>query len=361
MDDKQKYTKGIVNKMQLSIKHLFGAFLAFLLFSLTSIAYFHEPNSIKAYGFLVLGIIICYVAYTIARKPQYSAFVKFIVYLLILYSFIAALKGIYQHYALHIDRPRALFLHPNVFATHMEIAIPVVLSFLLNRRNSFMKKCLFGIVLLILFGGLIVTLSRGAWIVVVIVLVLMFWKERNTKLITYISLLALGAAAFRYETVLARLNSVVDPQMQSNVERINVFISSLTIIQTYPLTGVGFGNFGKIYPSFMVPGAKELLPHAHNLILAYATEAGILAGLAFLLFLCLVAYYVCVNYKRVSDSDHKYLILGLACGLLAVVLHGFVDYTLRRTTILLVFMLQMGLCLGLVTQYVKQIDKKLPD
>jgi len=335
---------------KISSKYIFWALLSFLVCALPSVICYHTEKALIAYGYLIGGSCLCFVTFKAVQSSQYRSYVKIIFYLVIILSAIAAVKGIYQYEFLHIDRPKGPFKHPNVFAEHMEIIIPIVIAAILSKQNLYIKIALSGI-LLLLFGGLIVTLSRGAWLAVTFSIIVMLIIEKNYKALLLACVPAGLAAAARYDSVLVRLRSIFDLQMQSNAERLYGYYSSFTIIKTNPLTGIGFAHFTDVYPQVALPEAKEILPHAHNLVLAYATEAGIVTASAFVVFICLAALYVYTNFSRITNKNHRLLVLGISCGVLSLMLHGLVDYTLRRSSILLVFMFLTGLGLGIVSCY----------
>ena len=331
-------------------KHIFWALCSFLLFALPSVIYYHTAQALKAYGYLIGGSGLCFATYKAAQIPQYRRYIKAVLCLLLIWSAVAAVKGMYQYEFLHIERPLAFFRHPNLFAMHMEVMIPIVIAAILSKQNLYSKVALSGI-LLLLFGGLIVTLSRGAWLAVIVAVIVMLMVEKNYKVLLMACTASALAVVARYDVVLERLRSIFDLQMQSNAERLYGLYSSLEIIKANPLTGIGFANFGKVYPQFVLPDAKELLPHAHNLVLAYATEAGILTAIAFIGFICLVGLYFYSNYSQISNKNHRLLVLGIGCGVLTLMLHGLVDHTLRRWELLLIFMFLTGWGLGIVSCY----------
>lgn len=341
-------------------KHIFWTWLSFLIFVLPAVILYPSPKGLREYSYLIGSSILCYVTYKIVQSPQYRRYVKPIFYLIILLSVIAAVKGIYEYGCLGIDRPDGPFRQPNLLAAHMEIIIPIVIAALLSKQNVYFKAIL-SVVLLLLFGGLIVTLSRGAWLAAMVSVVLMLVSEKKYIALLLACIPAAAAVVVRYDSVLARLQSIFDLQMHSNIERLHGYYSSLLIIKTYPLTGIGLENFKTMYPQYMLPNAKEVLTHAHNLILVYATEAGILAALAFAISIIITGVYFSTHFKKITNQRHRLLVLGIAYGVLALLLHGLVDYTLRHVSILVVFMFLVGLGLGIVRYYEILADKQTPE
>lgn len=335
-------------------EYIIWSLLFFLLCAFPSVINYPAAKAFKVYGQLFGGSILFFAIFKAVQIPHHRlrCFIKAVLYLLIIFTAVAAVKGIYQYQFLHIERPRSVFTNVNIFAMYMEISIPIVISALLSKKNLYVKiiSCL---ILLSLFGGMVITMSRGAWISLALAIILMIIVTKNYKILLIASVPMILSAAIGYERVVSRLQTIFDLQMQGNAERLHGYYSSLEIIKANPLTGIGFNNFGNIYPQFMLPTAKEVLPHAHNLVLAYATEAGILTAIAFCSFIGLAGLYVYQNYSNITDNNNKLLVLGVTCGLFAILLHGTVDYTLGRSDLFLTFIYLAGVVIGMLHSYTK--------
>lgn len=334
---------------KITSNHIFGVLLSFLLFALPAVMSFPSGRSITTYTYHIIGSVLCLATYKAVQNPKYRVWMQAVLYLLVLISAISAIQGIYQYIFLGINRPQGPFTNTNILAMNIEIMIPVVLAILLSKQNSYIKAVL-SVTLLLLAGGLLVSLSRGAWLAVIIVVPALLIIEKNYKILLSVCGTAIAVLCFRYNDVLMRIQSIFDLQMSSNAERLNAFYSSLAMIQAYPF-GVGFKNFKQAYPQFMLPEAKELVSHAHNQVLVYATEAGILAAIAFIVFFFLSGIYVYNYYPQINNEYHRLLTLGISGGVMTILLHGLVDKTLQQSSTLLIVMYMIGLALGIVRSY----------
>jgi hypothetical protein len=74
---------------------------------------------------------------------------------------------------------------------------------------------------------------------------------------------------------------------ESSVKRSDYWIATWAMIRDHPWLGVGPGNFGRLYTTYMLPRAYEQIKDPHNLILEVWVTGGVFALLALLLTLAL--------------------------------------------------------------------------
>jgi O-antigen ligase len=104
--------------------------------------------------------------------------------------------------------------------------------------------------------------------------------------------------------------------------RTTVWADTLRIAADFPLSGCGFGSFGATYPLYRSPSVRVFYAHAHNDLLQALAEGGV-AGLAGLL---LVALPLGPALSGALSRRKGTLGIGCAAGLLAILLHGLVDF-----------------------------------
>ncbi|MDX1389240.1 MAG: O-antigen ligase family protein, partial [Acidobacteriota bacterium] len=105
-----------------------------------------------------------------------------------------------------------------------------------------------------------------------------------------------------------------------------IWASSVSMFGDFPVTGLGFGAFGDLFPRYMPPGAGKFLFEAHNDYLEVLVEGGIVAGI-------LLIWLIWGFWSRVPGavySSHSRRIstsrLGLALGVASLSVHAFVDF-----------------------------------
>lgn len=103
--------------------------------------------------------------------------------------------------------------------------------------------------------------------------------------------------------------------------RATVWKDTAFMILDFPVCGTGFGSFSATYPLYRSPGVRLFYDHAHNDALQFIAEGGLLSGVLLGLVLLPVA-------KRVvgSLSGGRTLAAGFSAGLIALLLHGLVDF-----------------------------------
>ncbi len=107
-----------------------------------------------------------------------------------------------------------------------------------------------------------------------------------------------GASAFLLNSQFNnRVHTIFDMGYQSNSERVLLWKSSIHMFEEYPITGVGLGNFTKLYQEkYILPEAVERnLGHAHNNILHVLVETGIFGALA---YIGMFGYFLYESYLR---------------------------------------------------------------
>jgi putative inorganic carbon (HCO3(-)) transporter len=122
--------------------------------------------------------------------------------------------------------------------------------------------------------------------------------------------------------------------------RLELWSRAMDAIADYPFTGIGMGTFDRViplrYPYVLLAGAELAIPHAHNLFLQVAVDLGLpgLAAFVALLGIVLVSAVRAGHQWSVAsgqwpvEQDASLLaleVVGLAAGLVAVLIHGLID------------------------------------
>ena len=173
--------------------------------------------------------------------------------------------------------------------------------------------------------GIVLSLSRGAWLGLGISLAVMafFWSPRARKLVIPLAMgavLLVGLAMFGLlpTNIATRITSATDNfgvfdvrsvQLTSEnfavVERMAHWQAGWYMFQDYPFLGVGPGNYPAVYEEYYIPPWKEPLGHAHNYYLNMAAEAGMPGLLALLLVLGLAFRAI---RRRIRAIDQNVLL-----------------------------------------------------
>jgi O-antigen ligase len=197
--------------------------------------------------------------------------------------------------------------------------------FLLMAR-SFWKKALWGVALLFMLRGVMLTFSRSVFLAVLVAMALCFWefgvRGKRLHLVVAAVVVALVALILLPQNYTARLASIVGVESRESMdrgsvdERKDLLLRSLAVTAAHPLFGLGPGNFEPYSGSWRV---------THNTYTELGSECGIPALLLFLA----VLVRAFGNVRRVrkgsyySDPDVRLVAGGLWAGLAAYVVGAF--------------------------------------
>jgi O-antigen ligase len=222
--------------------------------------------------------------------------------------------------------------HPNILAYFFEIALPLMLAMLLTVRGA-RDRLIYMAAVAAGLAGVIATLSRAAWIAVPITLLPVFlhfygrrlWQLRSAVVGMGALVLASIALALAWPIISERLFS---DDAGSAEARAPLNRAALSVIEQFPLLGVGLNNLGNAFPLYdTTHNARVLGPinHVvHNLYLYVMAEVGIVG---FLAFLWSFAAALAIGWwlRRSPDPLARAIGVGGAAGLVAHMIHGLFD------------------------------------
>lgn len=206
-----------------------------------------------------------------------------------------------------------------------------------------------GLLALTLFG-LVMTVSRAAWIAVAGALALASlwaaagWVSRSVKIRrawVFAGLLGLGFAVIVGVglawpgPIAAALEAL--PGENPAYSRLELVRKSVTLVRDYPFVGAGLGGFQMLYSTYAMLIHVGYTIHSHNFYFDVAVEQGIPALLALAGMWLLFGLAV---WRGVSQPETRRGLgtLGAAVlSLLILLLHGLVDDVLYNVGVLLLF------------------------
>ncbi|MDG1958275.1 MAG: O-antigen ligase family protein [Candidatus Binatia bacterium] len=263
------------------------------------------------------------------------------------------------------------FVSRNNFGGYLALTLPLVLAPLLARtridlrRPRLTTQVIFGAGAAICGTALFFSLSRGSWGAAAVSLsVFLFLLVRHVPVEKRAGFLAgrragmqvgAGVAAVMLLFVLlpsggAEMGSDIDRRLEQTVSnsaswdsRVEGWRDSVPMITDYPLLGVGLSSWGVAFPQYdesFFFGSQAR--RAHNDYIQLFAETGLVGGLM-LVFACVV---VARRFLRVlrTRSDSAYVLqLAIGAGLLALLIHEFVDFDLQMPGIAITAVLLLGI------------------
>jgi O-antigen ligase len=191
-------------------------------------------------------------------------------------------------------------------------------------------------VCMILFLGLLFSLSRGGILsaigslIVFFLLVFGMYPKLSRKVYFVLILIGFVCIALWIGPIplIKRFSSL--SQRFGQQERWGIWEGAVQICRAFPLTGTGLGTFYQVFPAFRtVPRFNQFfVRHAHNEYLEFISEIGIAA--VFVIAALIYAFLRRLREIQVEPSRRiKFWEIGLFCSLLCIAIHSFMDFSLR--------------------------------
>ncbi len=226
---------------------------------------------------------------------------------------IDCLVAMYQVQVMHEFRGWGFGGHSLNLASLLCLLIPMTIVVLFDSRFSSRAKKLCGLVLVCFVIGIIAGKSRGAWLTLGIILPLVAAtyaaKSKKILAICLIAVLVIGVGFASNPKFQQRLVSITNTTTDtSNADRIRVWKSCENMIKDYPLTGVGLGQWRKIYNEghYRLKTTKQDLPHSHNNVLQLWTEGGTIGIIGYTV---MVAFLLFTNFMNWWKSKNPYSLM----------------------------------------------------
>jgi len=206
---------------------------------------------------------------------------------------------------------------------------------LLFWRTSTRLRLFLGILLLLLFLGSLLSLSRTYLVSLCMTLPFLFFKKNLKAAVVGTSLIALiiAASIAGLPPVKDRISSIVDLKHNvSNLERLYLWRVARDMIEANPVAGIGYRQWGEKISGYSVKYASEwkfsdaAFHHAHNVYLHVAAETGLVGLSLFLAFWLSVAVFLFRASTSPDDSGFiKAITLGTAFAIVNFFIGGFFE------------------------------------
>lgn len=318
-------------------------------------------------SYFVFGVVVSRTFMT-TRKLN---FILFPVFALLAFE---AASGIYQYLSSGgtVDA-RGTFFNRNHFAGFLEMSFPLALGYVLSLgdwsrggKKTFMRRLISSenaqkhILFLFLLGIILlaVILSKSrAGIFSMLVSLLFFYllasrfirKGLEIKWMIYVVL----TVAFFFGLYIG-LYPLVERYLLIEEElpaRTLVWKDIISIIKDFPLFGTGLGTFGYVYPLYKISIKEPIVYlYSHNDYLQIIAETGILGFfslMAALVLFVMSSMRVLVRLSSEQDYFRFFLLLGTLTGILAILIHSFVDFNLQIPSNGLYFAFLIGFSVAL--------------
>lgn len=245
------------------------------------------------------------------------------------------------------NRATASFNQPNILGFFLVLSLGPALALALGSRGRWRPAM--GVAVLLILGGLTVSLSRGSIIGAAVSLAIMLALPAFRKVVAVL-LLGLVVAGFaggggllhsQQATVVRTRLSSIGRETTTN-PRLEIYRAGPSMVAARPLLGAGEGNFPEVSAEFGLRDADgSVFAHAHDILLTIAVETGLAGLAAFLAFLISMGQTILRAIRRLAGDD-RMLALGIAAALAGLFVTGITDYPFGNNLVMALIMLEVG-------------------
>lgn len=299
--------------------------------------------------FLYLSYILFF--YLVLNNVKSPRHYKLFIHIFIIAGTVMGLYGIFQYLAgfgelekyiaaqslgaIVPSRIFTIFVSPNHLAGFLIMIIPLAFVLVSLTQKSW-KRILLLVALVIMLDCVFLTYSRGGWISLGLVfLVLIIGYLYKKKPLVLANLLVIAVLVISTTFVMVRVESMtaksdssysaleVSGAVTSAQGRFLLWRGTSQIIKAHPLMGIGVGAFASAYPFYQYGGLYS--KHAHSAYLEIFAEMGIFG---FILILIVFFLIFRKGLKLVKHKEGVYgeLAIGLLAGASGFMFHSIIDF-----------------------------------
>ena len=349
------------------------AALAFMIYAL--IRYFlsdveyvarQEVIRVITYGFFLFAII------TNLHRLELTQIVA--ITLLILGTLIS-MYALYQFlsgsdHVWHFVRPEGYrrrgsgtFISPNFLACYLAMLLPLALAYTLTGRLSHLHKVLLGYASLIIFAGIVCTISRGGWVATAVTMIIFFiflLTQRDYRwqsLLLALALVVVGAGALGLGKLSDNRKKSLDIAEQPQDIRVRLWQPALAMWKDHFWLGVGPDHFDIRFRQYRPPDDElQYRPgRAHNDYINTLADWGLVGFLLVASVWIIFFWEVFRSWKFVKRSQNDLtakrsnkssFVLGGTLGLVAILVHALFDFNFHVPANALLAVTLLGLVTG---------------
>lgn len=306
---------------------------------------------------LIRVLIYATVFFVVLNNLHAQAYTQVIAFVLVFLGMAIAGYAIYQFitgsdYVWHFIKPykhrgTGTYINPNHLAGFLETLLPIALGYVLAGRQKPVLKVLLGYAALIIMFGLGVTVSRGSWVAAGLSLLLLFgllaWHTNYRlpaialfALMMVVSIYFVPRSYFfkhRIQRAISQLNEI-----QTDT-RFELWEATTRMWKDNLWFGVGPGHFDYCFRKYRPETIQARPDRAHNDYLNMLADWGLVGGA--IVASAAVLFWVGVlktwtRLRRLTQGELGYtssnrfaFVLGASIGLVALLLHSWVDFNMH--------------------------------
>lgn len=144
-----------------------------------------------------------------------------------------------------------------------------------------------------------------------------------------------------------RISSLIDPNHETNFERINMWMVGFSIFKDYPIIGVGDIDLGNLYREYKPIHLKENFGHLHNNFIHWLVTLGVI-GFCVIMFLMLTIFLLHLKIYRELKTEPiaSSFALGATASFIGFLASGMGEYNFGDQEIYTMVLFTIGLNLA---------------
>ncbi len=302
---------------------------------------------------LIKILVYAVLFFAVVNNLNRSESAQVITFTLIFLAVAISIYAVYQYltnseYVWHFLRPAiyarrgsGTYICPNHLAGLLEMILPLGLAFTLSGRLPVTAKVFLGYASLVILAGIGVTISRGGWLATGLAVLLFFAlliRRPGFRIPAFLFLAVLlafgvwfvGTSQFSKQRI---VNSFAAGKLEDI--RFQLWQPAIQMWQDHFWTGVGPAHFDHRFPAYRPTLVQARPNRVHNDFLNTLADWGTAGALlVFAIWLLLyLGVWQCWKYVQRTAQDRSSrksnraaFVLGAGVGLLALLLHGTVDF-----------------------------------
>ena len=247
------------------------------------------------------------------------------------------------------------YTHHLTFAGVLLLSLPLALNLCLEKFLKLKDRLFYLGITIVLFGGLLASLSRGAWLGFAIGSCCLIYRIKKRVLISLVlcSALLLTVLSFSESVhdfaIVKRLKSGFD--LSANMDRLLMWKSSWLAIQDHFWFGIGYDNDSHVMESYRQKVVQDT-PHSfynatsagvHNIYLQTFLNMGVVGFTAYLL---LWGVILSLPFREVPNvPEVRARVFGIVAGIVSFLVAGFFENNFRDGEVQIVALVMVAIIL----------------
>lgn len=287
----------------------------------------------------ILISLLYTIPYWIDSKSQIERSIRVLLLSQVLVCLIGLLEvaNNFSIFDTRIYRVRSVFHDPNILARYLVIGIFFIISLLQHKVKNIFSVWFLYFTLVLSLLNLILTFSRSSYITFIIGFIIYsyFYLKGRKRFIYSLSVAVIGFVLIVLAFILrAGGETVFDP---SNINRLQLLMGGLNIIENHPLVGIGYSSFANYYETVYLEGylsisseiykSVGLATEIHNWLIEIWSEQGVIGIIVFMLLFVKIFRIFTSALQQTGDTLYQSVLIGYIMMFYVYLFHGFFYHT----------------------------------